>query len=74
MSEVFNVHTGNEDGWNDYHEEDDETDSWDVALAWLGRNDCVWGEVRVNGKIVASKGSDGEIEFSDGWGLFGKKA
>ena len=58
----YEVHTANEDGWTDYHEEDDVTCEFDVALAWLGNSDVVWGEIKVDGKVIAWTE---EIDYSD---------
>ena len=63
-----------EDGWSDYHEETEETDSFEVALAWLRRSDTQQGEIRFKGKVVASKDRDGSLEFASGWCSSGLKA
>lgn len=81
-SEFYQVHTANEDGWNDYHEEDDETDDFEVAVAWLRRHDVQWGEIRYNGQLVAwteenpnyaeCGGSPNVVRFEDGWNSHGR--
>lgn len=68
----FEVHTANEDGWTDYHEEDDETDDFEIALDWITRSDVQWGEVRLNGELIASSDSDHNVEYAQGWGPHGK--
>lgn len=81
----YEVHTANEDGWTDYHEEDDITDDFDIAIDWLKRSDVKWGEIRCNGELVAWTeenpnydpeygGSPNIIEYAEGWGRNGKIA
>jgi len=75
MSEesFYEVHTANEDGWTDYHEEDDETEDFQVAVGWLERPDCKWGSVKYKGKTVAWKeDADEPVQFAEGWDAYGK--
>ena len=69
----FEVWTACEDGWSDYHEENDETDNFDVAMAWLNRSDCQAGEIKLDGKIIVSKDRDGRMQFASGWCARGLK-
>lgn len=68
----FNVHTANEDGWTDYHEEDDETDEFTTAIYWITRDDVKWGEVRLNGELIAWSDDDHNVEYAQGWGPNGR--
>ena len=58
----YEVHTANEDGWTDYHEEDETTDDMEVAVHWLSQPDVVWGTIAVDGKEIAHTE---EIEYED---------
>lgn len=70
--QYFEVWTANESGFTDYHEENDETDDYEVAVAWLDASDCIRGHIKLNGVIVASKDEDG-WEFREGWTKRGYK-
>ena len=69
----FRVETWNEDGWTEGHEEEDITDDIEIAIIWLEREDCVYGSIYLNGKMIATKDKDSEIEVFDGWTRNGKK-
>ncbi len=82
--EWYEVHTANEDGWTDYHEEDDETDDFEVAIDWLLRSDVVWGEIKYEGEVVVwteerddydpdYHRSKNVLQYADGWGRHGKR-
>ena len=73
-NQVFKVWTQNESGFTEYHEENDETDDFEVALQWLNADDCIGGHIKLNGKIIVSKDYDGNLEFSAGWCKNGLKA
>ena len=61
----FEVRTQNEDGWTEYHEELDETDDLEVALIWLRQPDCISGEIRSNGRVIAWKNRDEGVQFEE---------
>lgn len=70
MTTEYEVFTENEDGWTDYHTEEDITDDYEIAIIWLNRDDCLSGEIRVNGEIVVSKDRDGTFEFAEGYSKY----